>query len=68
MKKAMKDLIKTSKKLGERVDTEWAEENEHLYENFAKQIELLYEKKLITAKEFNELALNAFYDYELKEE
>ena len=63
-------LMKVAKKLETHLNTEWAEEHESLYNNFASRIEYEYAAGNITAKEFNELAMTAFYDYPdgLKEE
>lgn len=62
-------LMKEAIELGEHLDTEWAEKNSAQYDAFAEKIEYEYSMEHITAKEFNDLACTAFYDYaDLKEE
>ena len=50
--------------LGKHTDTEWAEKNAKQYYEFADLIEEEWAKGNITDKEFDELALTAFYDYD----
>lgn len=64
----MTKLMARARFLGKRLDTEWAWDNANKYDEFADEIERLYTEKKLTAHDFNELALTAFYDYELKEE
>lgn len=63
------NLEKMAHMLGERVNTEWAEQNEDKYNEFAELIEAEYDAGNISAHKFNELACTAFYDYfDLKDE
>ena len=56
--------------LEQYLDTEWAEENADLYDDFANRLEAEYQAGRITGKQFNELVNIAFYDWtdDLKEE
>ena len=65
----MKELMKRAKALGSRVDTIWAEIHVDAYQSFADELEALYAEGKLTGKEFNDLAVVAFYDYyNMKEE
>lgn len=57
------DLMKRAKELGERVDTDWAEENSAQYDLFADRIQTEWMMGNITDKQFDELACTAFYDF-----
>lgn len=57
------EVLKKAKYLEARKDTEWAERNEAKYEAFAEEIEKLWAEDKLTDKEFNDLALMAFWDY-----
>ena len=58
-----KELLKHAERLGAMVDTDWAEENSGLYDEFDKTINYEYDKGNLTDVEFNELAMTAFFDY-----
>ena len=65
----MEDIRARAEELGLRKDTEWAEENSALYEDFASCLEDKYAAGEISAATFNELICIALYDYDdLKEE
>ena len=66
--KGKKSLYERAEWLGSRLDTEWAEANEQWYTAFENALETLYTTGEITAEEYNELGLIAFYDFEMKEE
>ena len=59
----MTDLLREAKRLGEKVNTDYAEEHPEEWEAFDDCIQIAYDRGDITAAEFNELATTAFYDY-----
>ena len=52
------------------VNTEWAEEHSHMWDELADMMERAYDAGEITAEEFDDIALRSFYDFagELKGE
>lgn len=63
MSKMYKRLLGTARFLEKQIGTEWAMANEDKYDIFATKIEKAYERGSIDAREFNSLAMIAFYDY-----
>ena len=62
------ELMKEATRLGEHVDTEWAEEHGEEYDALMERLETLYAEGKITAFEYNEIADVAFYDFIPKDE
>lgn len=60
----MEELTLIAKLLHSQLDSDWAYENEKAYDWFANEIEKQYAEGKISAEEFDELALTAFYDYD----
>ena len=58
-----KKLMKEARELGAKVDTDWAEEHSALYDRFADRLEQAYDDGDLSARQFDELACTAFYDY-----
>lgn len=63
----MKELMEEAKRLGEHIDTEWAEEHGDEYDALMARLDALYESGEIDGDEYNEIADVAFYDYIPKE-
>lgn len=64
----MANLIMRATFLGQRVCTAWAEENACEYDRFQKRLDRLYNERKLTAQDYNELGMLAFYDFEPKDE
>lgn len=58
-----KALMDAAEVLGSLTDTDWAEEHPGAWDNFDEVIKRQYAEGNITAEQFNELAVTAFYDY-----
>lgn len=56
-------LYTKAQKLNRLLDTEYAENNEKEWNHFDDMIKRAYANKEIDARQFNDLALTAFYDY-----
>ena len=57
------ELMKRALELEAMQDTEWADENAHLWDKFVEDAEKAYDDGAITGEEFDELVLTACYDY-----
>ena len=57
-------LMEQAQELGNHIDTEWADDHIDDYDRFADAIEKAYSDGTITAREHDDLALVAFYDYD----
>ena len=55
-------LLSQAAYLGARQNTPWAEKHADMYDAFWNTLEESYNKGLLTDEEFDDLALEAFYD------
>lgn len=60
------ELKAEAARLHAHIDTEWAEDHEIEYTAFLDCLETLYAEGQLTAEEYDEIAGEAFYDFEPK--
>lgn len=57
------ELMATARELGSHVDTDWAEDNATMYDEFESRVNSAWENGFITDMQFDTLVITAFYDY-----